>query len=241
MKMRTAARAQILLVDDEEDLTWALRYGLRDEGYDVLVAENGAKALRVARNHHPDLLILDIIMPQLDGLEVCRRVRRDPELASIPILFLSKRNDVDARVTGLDEGGDDYLTKPFDLNELRARVRALLRRTDSQMADATESEVAPTLKVRGIVLNLNARRVLARGKEIQLTPTEFEILHYLMRHPGEVFSSKQLMYQVLGYPKSPRDSSTVRWHISNLREKIEPDPQNPIHLRTVPRQGYILE
>ena len=120
--------ARILLADDEQDLVWAVRHSLSDEGYEVLTAYDGMEALAIARCHRPDLVILDIAMPRLDGLQVCRRLRRDPTLAAVPILFLTVRSAIEDRIKGLDEGGDDYLVKPFDLEELKARVKALLRR-----------------------------------------------------------------------------------------------------------------
>jgi DNA-binding response OmpR family regulator len=234
--------AQILLVDDEQDLVWALRHSLNDEGHKVLTAYDGVEALAVARRHHPDLVILDIVMPHLDGLQVCRGLRRDPTLAAVPILFLTMRSAIEDRIKGLDEGGDDYLVKPFDLGELRARVRALLRRARSDLGGRPEAEGrGPMLVVGSLVLDLHTCQVRTGEKNVQLTPTEFDLLHHLMTHPGEVFSSQQLLQQVWGYPPRTGDPGTVRWHIKNLRDKIEPNQSSPVYIRTVPHYGYVFE
>jgi len=234
--------AQILLVDDEQDLVWSLRHSLSDEGYEVLTAYDGVEALNAARRHRPDLVILDIVMPRLDGLQVCRRLRRDPTLAAVPILFLTVCSTIEARIKGLDEGGDDYLVKPFDLGELKARVRALLRRSRSDLGRRPEAEGrGPTLVVNSLALDLHTCQVHVEEKTMQLTPTEFDLLHHLMTHPGEVFSSQQLLQQVWGYPPRTGDPGTVRWHIKNLRDKIEPDPAHPVYILTVPRHGYMFE
>jgi len=228
---------RILVVDDEQDLVWAVRQSLSDEGHEVLTAYDGVEALDVARRHHPDLVILDIAMPRLDGLQVCRKLRRDPTLAAVPILFLTVRSAIEDRVKGLDEGGDDYLAKPFNLEELKARVRALLRRG----RPAPEGSPGPLLVASLLVLDLHTRQVRVREKVVQLTPIEFKLLHYLMTHPGEVFSSRQLLRRVWGYPPESADPGLVRWHIKNLRTKIEPDPTHPFYIRTVHRHGYMFE
>ncbi len=233
--------ARILLVDDEQDMVWAVRHSLDDEGYEVLTAYDGVEALAVARRHRPDLIILDIVMPRLDGLQVCHRLRRDPALAAVPILFLTVRSAIEDRITGLDEGGDDYLVKPFDLRELKARIRALLRRSRPAPAGGPGSGSLGSLLVVGpLALDLHTRRVRVGGETVQLTPTEFDLFHHLITHPGELFSSQQLLEQVWGYPPETADPSLVRWHIKNLRVKIEPDPAHPAYIRTVPRHGYIL-
>lgn len=235
--------ARILLVDDEQDLVWAVRHSLSDESYEVLTAYDGVEALTIARRHRPDLVILDIIMPHLDGLQVCQRLRRDPTLAAVPILFLTERSAIEDRITGLDEGGDDYLVKPFDLRELKARVRALLRRGRSAPEGRPGFpgfEGQDSLVVGPLTLDLRICQVGMGEKTVQLTPTEFDLLHHLMIHPGEVFSSQQLLRQVWGYPPATADPGLVRWHIKNLRAKIEPDPAHPVYIRTVPRHGYIL-
>ncbi len=230
----------ILLVDDEPDLVWAMRHSLHDEGYDVLTAYDGVEALLLAHAHRPDLIILDIIMPRLDGLAVCHRLRRDPLLASVPILFLSARSSVEERIAGLDEGGDDYLTKPFDLRELKSRIRAMLRRSAAATRVGPACESQDLLAWGPLVLNCHTRQVRVAGQAVQLTPAEFELLRFLMTHPGEIFSSEQLLREVWHYPAEFANPGLVRWHMKNLRTKIESDPAHPAYFRTVPHQGYIL-
>jgi DNA-binding response OmpR family regulator len=234
------SQTRILLVDDEQDLVWAVRHSLNDEGYEVLTAYDGVEALAVARRHRPDLVILDVVMPRLDGLQVCHVLRRNPALAAVPILFLTVRNGIEDRVSGLDQGGDDYLTKPFDLRELKARVRALLRRGRSTQERDPQPKDDSYLEAGSLTLNLHTCQVRVGGKTVQLTPTEFDLLHHLMVHPGEVFSSQQLLRQVWGYPPETADPGLVRWHIKNLRAKIEPNPTHPVYICTIPRHGFIL-
>ena len=219
---------------------WAVRHSLTDDGHEVLTAYDGMEALSVARSHRPDLVVLDITMPRLDGLQVCNGLRGDPALASVPILFLTERTAIEDRVAGLDGGGDDYVVKPFDLRELRSRIGALLRRKGSPEHGVPRQRSAWLVTVGSLVLDRRTRRVSARGVESQLTPVEFDLLHYLMTHQGELFSAQQLLEQVWGYPPDTADPSLVRWHIRNLRAKIEPDPDDPEYIRTVPRHGYML-
>jgi len=232
--------ARVLLVDDEEDIVWALRYSLEDEGYEVLTAQSGTEALAIARLQPPDLVILDIIMPEMDGLEVCRRLRRDPGLAAVPILFLTQRAEIEDRVAGLDEGGDGYLVKPFDIRELKARVRALLRRSRPTGEGSPGSDQGSILVVGPLALDLGAARVRVKGEWVQLTPTERSLLHHFLLHPGQVFSSIHLLSAVWGYAPDAASPGLVRWHIRNLRTKIEDEPSKPRYIRTVPRHGFIL-
>jgi len=233
--------ARVLVVDDERDLVWAVRYSLSDAGYEVLTAHDGMAALAVARRHPPDLIILDISMPGIDGLEVCRRVRGDRSLARVPILFLTVRSAVADRVKGLDQGADDYLVKPFDLGELKARVKALLRRSGSaRKTSPGTADRGATVVAGGLALDVHARCVSTGTKSVSLTPTEFDFLHFLMTHPGEVFSSRRLLQQVWDYAPEMGGSSLVRWHVRNLRLKIESDPGHPAYIRTVPHHGYVV-
>jgi DNA-binding response OmpR family regulator len=251
---------RILMVDDERDLVWAVRHSLSDEGYEVVTAYDGTEALTVVQHYRPDLVILDVVMPGLDGLQVCHRLRRDPGLASVPILFLTGRSAIEDRIKGLDRGGDDYLGKPFDMGELKARIRALLRRCPQShehgrfayglgMPSPSPSARRNVLVVGALTLDLHTSQVdvAAPGgtqrvpAKVQLTPAEFDLLRYLMVHAGETFSSQRLLEQVWGYAPGMADASLVRWHIKNLRQKIEPDPSNPIYIRTIPHHGYMLE
>lgn len=231
----------ILLIDDHYQLVQGIQSSLKDDGYEIVSAANGLDGLKAARRHRPDLVILDINMPSMDGLELCRRLRADNQLRKMPILFLTSRNSVEDRVNGLDCGADDYLAKPFNTVELKARIRALLRRTQegevhNQPANANKLKAGP------LTLDLKACWVqIEDGDSIQLTPAEFELLHYLMSHPNETFSGEELLERVWAYEPGTADQSLARWHIRNLRAKIESDPANPIYIRTIPRHGYILD
>jgi DNA-binding response OmpR family regulator len=231
---------RILVVDDEQDLVWAVRRSLKDEGYEVITAYDGIEALTVASRYHPDLVILDIRMPGLDGFEVCRKLRRNPNMAAVPILFLTVCNGTKDLIKGLDEGGDDYLLKPFNLQELNARIRALLRRGHPTNGRGLMPEDEHVLKVGSLALDLHTHQVFVRGNSVQLTPMELKLLHYLMIHPSELLSNRQLLEEVWGYPFGTADSSLVRWHIKNLRAKIEHDSSRPVYICTVPHHGYIL-
>ncbi|MBC7264789.1 MAG: response regulator transcription factor [Chloroflexi bacterium] len=231
---------RILVVDDEKDLVWALQYSLSDEGYEVFGAYDGVQALALARRHRPDLVVLDITMRGMDGLETCRSLRRDPALGAVPILFLTVRSDVKDRVTALNQGGDDYIVKPFDLRELKARIGALLRRSRGRAGNGLGLQDQGSLVIGPLTLDLHRRQVRVGEKISLLTPVEFDLLHYLMVHYGEVFSTEQLLQGVWNFAPGAGGHSVVRWHIKNLRRKIEPDPAHPVYIRTVARHGYML-
>ncbi|MDR7420477.1 MAG: response regulator transcription factor [Armatimonadota bacterium] len=227
--------ARILIVDDERDLVWAVSRSLTAAGHETIAAYGGAEALAAARRHHPDCVILDIMMPHMDGLQVLQALRRDPKLGTVPVLCLTARRAVEDRVRALSEGADDYLCKPFDLRELHARVTALVRRAQPRVPPSPGRLVAGPLE-----LDVAGRRVHTDGRFVALTPTEFDLLYHLMSRQGEVFSSQDLLTMVWGYPPDTSDEGLVRWHVKNLREKIEQDPARPVYLRTVPRHGYVL-
>ncbi|UCC76286.1 MAG: response regulator transcription factor [Anaerolineales bacterium] len=231
----------ILVADDELDLTSAVSYSLSHEGYKVLVASDGLEALSLARREHPDLIILDILMPGLNGLEICRRLRRDPGMAALPVLFLTVRSDIEDQLAGWEEGCDDYLVKPFDMRELQARVRALLRRSVAASLAASRQEGGRAVLVVGsLTLDENTHQATVGDKSVELTPTEYRLLRHLMRHPNQVCSSHRLLREVWGYDQETATLGLVRWHIKNLRGKIERDPSHPLYIRTSPRHGYIL-
>lgn len=233
--------AHILVVDDEADLAWALRQSLSDEGYEVSIAQDGKAALEAVARQCPDLIVLDIKMPRMNGLEVCRRLRRDPSCAAVPILFLTVRSGIPDRIKGLDEGGDDYLSKPFDLGELKARVRALLRRAQSaRQPVAAHKDRLAVLAAGAVTMNLRTRQVQVGEQAVSLTPTEFKLLHQFLLSPREVFSVDQLLEQVWDCPPGAGQPGLVRWHIKKLREKIEPDPSNPIYIRSMRGHGYFF-
>ena len=227
---------KILVADDELDLQWALRHSLHDAGYQVFTAGNGREALGLVYKHNPSLLILDINMPELTGLEVCRQLRRDSRFAALPIIFLTVESRIENRVNGLDSGCDDYVVKPFDLRELKARVRALLRRSKAGASVPTWSD----LKVGALELDVGRRTLHIDGRAIKLTPIEYSLLRCLMTKPGEVVSTEQLVEAVWGYDHASASASLIRWHISNLRRKMELDPSHPRILRTQSHFGYVL-
>jgi DNA-binding response OmpR family regulator len=228
---------RILVIDDEEDLVWAISYALKDEGYEIVTAGDGAEGIAAAYRAQPDLVILDIVMPVVDGIQVCATLRRDPNLAVVPILFLTRRSSIEDRINGLNDGADDYLIKPFDIGELKARVGALLRRAGRR---AASPERLTQLVYRDLSLDLRTHQVTIGGRGVLLTPAEFDLLRHLLMHQGQVFSSEQLLTQVWRYPADTREHGLVRWHVMNLRAKIEPEAGRPVYLRTVPRHGYIL-
>jgi DNA-binding response OmpR family regulator len=228
-------QARILVVDDEESIRSLIRRKLQAEGYEVLTAQDGEEALHMALEWLPDLAILDVIMPRIDGLELCRRMREDSQLTSLPVVFLTSRESIDDRIRGFEAGADDYLPKPFDLRELSLRIRALLRRVRTSMPDVE------VLHVGDLALNTKTFILRAGEKEVLLTPVEFQLMHHLMHHSGEVFSSDRLLRDVWGYPAGAGSSDLVRAHVRNLRTKIEPVPTKPIYLLTISRHGYTVK
>jgi len=223
----------ILVVEDEVTLREALVYNLNKEGYTVLQAGTGLDALALAREEAPDVVILDLMLPELDGLSVCRSLRRDPATAASGILMLTARSGELDKIVGLESGADDYLTKPFSLGELLARVRALLRR-------ARSTSPRDTLEAGNLVLDLIARRATRNGVDLPLKPKEFSLLAELMRHRGAVLSRDLLLNHVWGQDFFG-DDRTVDVHVRWLREKIEDDPAHPVHIQTVRGLGYRFE
>ena len=220
----------ILLVEDEALLADTLRYNLEREGYTVISASDGVTGLDLARAEQPDLLILDVMLPKLDGFSVCRILRRE---TNIPIMMLTARQDEVDRIAGLELGADDYVIKPFSLGELLARVRAILRRTDRQPT-GVEREL---LTAANLKVDTGSRRVFRDNNEITLAQKEFDLLVCLMRNRGMALSRDLLLERVWGYD-FPGDSRTVDVHVRWLREKVELDPSNPIYIQTVRGIGY---
>ena len=225
--------ARVLVVDDEPVLADTIRYNLRREGYEVQVAGDGQEALRIAQAAAPDLVVLDLMLPRLDGLEVCRQLRRE---STVPILMLTAKDDEVDKIVGLEVGADDYMTKPFSMRELLARVRAMLRRSRMQQTPAQPDAELP---VRSGDLEADSlqRKITLRDEVLQLKPKEFDLLVYLMQHRGRVLTRDQLLEKVWGYAFGG-DTRTVDVHIRWLREKIEQDPGNPRRLETVRGVGY---
>ena len=232
---------KILVIEDEEGIVHLLKLYLRDAGFDVVAAYDGADGLALHAREHPDLVILDIMLPAIDGFEVCRRIR---SWSKTPILMLTARGDVDDRVSGLDLGADDYLVKPFSPRELLSRVKAILRRTEEHEAiRMQEGSAAQTAKAvlhfPSLTIDLPARRVDVNGNEIALTPTEFDLLALLAQSPNRVFTREILMNKVWGYDYLG-DGHTIDVHISALRKKIEANAEQR-YIKTVWRVCYKFE
>jgi DNA-binding response OmpR family regulator len=230
---------KILIVEDEPALQETLAYNLTREGYQVQSAGDGQAAIDSARREHPDLIVLDLMLPVLDGFEVCRILRQE---LSVPILMLTARDDEIDRVIGLEMGADDYLTKPFSMREFLARVKALLRRVrlDRQEKQKQDSSSRDILQAGNMIIDLNRREILLDGKPLSLKPKEYELLVFLVRQKGYALSRELILKRVWGWDFSG-GSRTVDVHVRWLREKIEPDPASPTRLVTVRGSGYRFE
>jgi two-component system response regulator RpaA len=202
--------------------------------YQVMVANSGTEGLHMARRHRPDLLVLDVIMPGTDGYQVCRQVRGDPMLKNVPILFLTAKSKDEDKIEGFRAGGDDYLAKPFNMQELQLRIKAILRRTSNSRIDETEGQIA----IGDVVLDTRTFKVTTPVGTKLLTNVQFDLLYHLMSNAGEVFTSQQLLQDVWDYPRDTGSPELVRAHIKNLRDKIEPEPRRPAYIRTIQGHGY---
>jgi DNA-binding response OmpR family regulator len=222
---------KILLVDDEPTLVATVKYNLEREGYQVVTAADGESGLSMARVERPDLIILDLMLPGLDGFEVCRILRRE---MTVPILMLTAKTEEVDKVVGLELGADDYVTKPFSMRELLARVRALLRRAETLPAEAK------VLTAGDLQVDLAKREASKRGQPLSLKPKEFELLAFFLRNRGRAFSRDQLLDQIWGYDFAG-DTRTVDVHVRWLRQKIEDEPAKPTRLLTVRGVGYRFE
>jgi len=227
-------KQRILVVDDDREIVRLVRSYLEQAGYQVLTAYNGEMALHTLRREKPDLLVLDLMLPDRDGWDITQLIRTDHSLDHTPIIMLTARVEDSDKVVGLEIGADDYVTKPFNPRELVARVRALLRR--SQMG---ESLSPPVLQVGHLVLDPGWREVTMNGRPIELTPTEFNLLHVLMQNPGYAFTRSELIEKGMGYAYEGLER-TLNSHVKNLRYKIEPDPKRPVYIQTVYGVGYRL-
>src|SRR5881628_1817856 len=229
--------ARILIVDDEPEIVRGLEDNLRFEGYQTLTAGNGADALAVAAREAPDLIVLDLMMPVVSGWDVCRTLRARG--IDVPIIMLTARGEEADRVRGLELGADDYMTKPFSLRELLARVRAMLRREEAVPAP-TPGDAAERFAFGDVVVDFKRREVRRAGRLQELTNREFRLLEYLIRHPGEVLTRERLLEEHWGYEVHPT-TRTVDNHVLRLRKHIEPDPENPRYLKTVRGGGYLSD
>jgi DNA-binding response OmpR family regulator len=223
--------ATILVVDDEPNIREVVGLYLRRDGHTVVAASDGDEALRLNQIHRPDLVVLDLMLPRLNGFEVCRRIQAERR---VPLIMLTAKGEEEDRIIGLAVGADDYVTKPFSPRELAARVAAVLRRVNDAAAVRSDEKVLDFDELR---IDPNTREVVVRGEPVSLTVREFDLLHYLATHPHRVFTRDQLMDAVWGYAFAA-DTSTVTVHMRRLREKIEADPTQPRFLLTVWGVGY---
>jgi DNA-binding response OmpR family regulator len=262
--------AYLLVIEDDELVARTIERSLRGDDFKVAIAENGEDGLRAARKRSPDLIILDIVMPGMDGYAVCRELRADAQLADVPILFLTAKIKDEDKIAGFLAGADDYLTKPFNVDELALRVRAILRR--ARMLPAPASASNPAGVPAGAALSPYARQAVkqiqSRSKapvashclvvgdyvldtqayelhtpdrgRVRLTPVQYDLVNHLMSHPGQIFTPGRLLDEVWDYPIDTGSPDLVRVHIKNLRERVETDPREPRFIRTVPGFGYTI-
>ena len=226
----------ILVIDDDDLVSRTLQRALKHYDYQVMTASSGIEGLQLARRHRPDLFILDIMMPGVDGYQVCRQIRGDPLLQDAPVLFLTAKAKDEDKIEGFRAGSDDYLVKPFNMQELELRVKAILRRAGPEKIEpeATVNEVV----VGDVVLDCRTFRVTTPYQIVLLTNVQFDLLYHLMSHADQVFNSQQLLQDVWDYPRDTGSPELVRAHIKNLREKIEPSPSDPIYIKTIQGHGY---
>src|SRR5262245_18004883 len=231
--------ADVLVVEDEQSLLHTLRYNLSRAGHAVRLCTDGGRALEMVRENPPDLMLLDLMLPGMDGLEVCRNLRREltnPAVSHVPILILTARDGEIDKVVGLEVGADDYMTKPFSMHELLARVKALLRR--AEMGGPPRDQPL-RLASGNVEVDVGAHRALCRGEPLHLKPREFDLLAYFLRHRGPVLPPERLLRNVWGYEYAG-DTRTVDVHVRWLRGKIEPDPTEPHRIETVRGVGYMF-
>lgn len=253
----------LLVIEDDEIVARTIERSLRGNEFRITVANSGVEGLKIARRQPTDLVVLDIIMPGMDGYAVCREMRSDPLLSEIPILFLTAKAKDEDRIAGFMAGADDYLVKPFNIDELVLRIRAILRRVKRQKGQVNVEPVQDQVKttpepyelasaikdtkprhqiiVGDYVLNVRTYELATPDKgKIRLTPVQYDLLYHLMSHPGEIFSPGRLLDEVWDYPSDAGSPDLVRVHIKNLRERIEPDPRNPLFIQTIAGYGYTI-
>jgi len=224
---------KILIADDEKDIVELIAYNLEREGYAAIKAFDGQKAWKMINADKPDLVILDLMMPEISGMEVCRMIRRQAATAALPIIMLTAKSDSVDKILGLEVGADDYITKPFHVRELIARIRAVLRRSER----LSDDDLPESLDYAGLHVDLKSYQVTVDGKPVGLSPREFRLLQFLISHPGRVYSREQLLDRVWG-DEAFVEPRTVDVHISRLRGAIEPDKENPQYILTVRGIGY---
>ena len=223
---------KILVVDDEDLIVKGIKFNLQNDGYQVIAGSNGAQAVELARNPDVGLIVLDIMMPELDGMEACRRIR---EFSNVPIIMLTARTQDMDKLLGFEHGADDYLTKPFNILELKARIRALLRRSGAVQTQSSR------LQAGSLILDPQERNVYKNGVPVELTAREFDMVELLMRNPNRVYSRENLLDTIWGYDEYRSDIRTVDVHIRRIREKLETVPADPEHFMTKWGVGYYFK
>lgn len=262
--------AYILIIEDDEMVARTIERSLRGDEFKIAFASSGVEGLKLARRRPPDLVILDIIMPGMDGYTVCREMRADPVIADVPILFLTAKIKDKDKIAGFNAGADDYITKPFNVDELVMRVRAILRRTkngsSTKALNAEEKPLGENMlsdRVLSVVRQIQSKAKVSEGSQclivgeyvldtqayelhtpyrgkVRLTPVQYDLLYHLMGHPGQIFSPARLLDEVWDYPSDAGSPDLVRVHIKNLRERVERNPREPSFIRTVPGYGYTV-
>jgi len=232
----------VLVIDDEGNIIEVVRLGLRYEGFHVESASDGEQGITAAQRINPDIIILDLGLPDMDGVEVCQRLRANPTTRDIPILMLTARDELQDRINGLESGADDYLTKPYEFDELVARIRAILRRQqrNAQGGAVGSSPNGHILQFGDLVMNTATHEVTRGGRLIELTATEYNLLHLFMSHPREVLDRKTILNRVWGYDFLG-ETNIIEVYVRYLREKIEDSPSTPRLIQTVRSVGYVLK
>lgn len=229
-------KKKILVVDDEKLIVKGIRFSLEQEGYQIDSAYDGEEALNLAKSNDYDLIILDVMLPKIDGLNVCQQIRG---FSSVPIIMLTAKGEDMDKILGLEFGADDYMTKPFNILELKARIKAIIRRTNFTTTDGSP-DTKKEIEFGGLRMNFESRRVYVNTLEVNLTAKEFDLLELFMKHPNKVYSRENLLNIVWGY-EYPGDVRTVDVHVRRLREKIEVNPSEPIYIHTKWGVGYYYQ
>jgi two-component system, OmpR family, phosphate regulon response regulator PhoB len=230
---KTDAKTKILIVEDEVAIVTLLRYNLEKEGYAVVATGNGDEAVNMVKEHRPDIVVLDWMLPGMTGVEICKQIRWNQDIKNTPVIMLSARGEEGDRIRGLDSGADDYMVKPFSPPELISRIKAVFRRIRPSLSEKM-------LEFAGIIMDLTSHKATRDGSDVHLSPTEFSLLKYLMEHPGRVFSREQLLDSVWGHDIYV-ELRTVDVHIRRLRKALNYDGKQPDLVRTVRSAGYALE
>jgi len=242
----------IMVIEDDEIVARTIERCLRMDEFKVTVANSGVEGLKIARRNPPDLVILDVIMPGMDGYTVCRELRSDPLLSNVPVIFLTAKTKDEDKINGFTAGADDYLCKPFNLEEIILRVRAILRRSGKMKTPVTsptynfertsQQDISNNIvKVGEYILNTKTYELTtANNQKIRLTPVQYDLLYHLMTHPGEIFSPSRLLDEIWDYPSDAGSPDLVRVHIKNLRNRVEMNPRSPSFIQTIPGYGYTV-